>query len=72
LKVNRRFGGTYRLHLQDRRISRASDEHSTTGDMFLWNVGWISTDYIVLYPGRQYSTYYFVWNYKVKCTITLY
>jgi hypothetical protein len=26
LKVNRRFGGTYRLHLQGRRISRARNQ----------------------------------------------
>jgi hypothetical protein len=26
LKVNRRFGGTYRLHLQSRRISRAKNQ----------------------------------------------
>jgi hypothetical protein len=27
LKVNRRFGGTHRLHLQGRRISRARNQH---------------------------------------------
>jgi hypothetical protein len=26
LKVNRRFGGIYRIHLQDRRISRAKTQ----------------------------------------------
>jgi hypothetical protein len=29
LKVNRRFGGTYRLHLQSRRISRARDQRES-------------------------------------------
>jgi hypothetical protein len=29
LKVNRRFGGTYRLHLQDRRISEARNQYET-------------------------------------------
>jgi hypothetical protein len=29
LKANRRFGGTCRLHLQCRRISRAGKEHET-------------------------------------------
>jgi hypothetical protein len=41
LKVNQRFGGTYRLHLQDRRISRARYQI-------------LSTDYTTLYPRRQY------------------
>jgi hypothetical protein len=56
LKVNRSFGGTYRLHLQGRRISRARDQRESRwqaalcnpenrGDMFLRNVAWLSTDY---------------------------
>jgi hypothetical protein len=49
LKVNRRFGGTYRLHLQGRRISptrnqreskwQAEPSFEVGGDMFLENVG---------------------------------
>jgi hypothetical protein len=36
LKVNRRFEGTYRFHLQARIISRA---RNAAGDVFLQNVG---------------------------------
>jgi hypothetical protein len=83
LKVSRRFGGAYRLHLQGRSISRARNQgerkwreelclavlvtclppaftlvscsaYSSTlkmeADMFLRNVGWLSTDYTALYP----------------------
>jgi hypothetical protein len=42
LKVNLRFGGACRLHLQSRRIRRAR----------YGNFGWISTDYMALYPRR--------------------
>jgi hypothetical protein len=44
-KVKGRFGGTYRLHLQDQRISRARNQldlffnPEDGGDMFLLNVG---------------------------------
>jgi hypothetical protein len=34
---------------QGRRISRARDQREDGGDMFLRNVGWLSTDYTVLY-----------------------
>jgi hypothetical protein len=71
LKVNQRFGGTYRLHLQGRKISRALlatcfhagfllcsfYDLEDGGDMFLRNVGWLSTDYMSLYPKRWYSSY---------------
>jgi hypothetical protein len=56
LKVNRRFGGTYCLHLQGRKLSWARKQHDSRwllpsllslffdpedgGDMFLRNVGW--------------------------------
>jgi hypothetical protein len=69
LKVNRRFGGMYRLHLQGRRISRGRNQHALLvtcfhadfllslffdpedgGDMFPWNVGWLSTDYMANIP----------------------
>jgi hypothetical protein len=62
LKVNRRFGGTYRLHLQGRRISRASFhagfllglvfDAEDGGDMILRNVGWLSTHYTALFSKR--------------------
>jgi hypothetical protein len=44
LKVNRRFGGTCRLHFQGRRISQARNQHeikrqAEPGDVFLRNVG---------------------------------
>jgi hypothetical protein len=50
LKVNRRFGRTYRLHLQDWRMNLARNQHESmwqaeSGVMFLRNVGWISADY---------------------------
>jgi hypothetical protein len=66
LEANWYFGGTYRLHLQGWRISRAmfascfhggfllglfsGSEHD--GDIFLRNVGWLSSDYTALYPSR--------------------
>jgi hypothetical protein len=61
-KVNLRFGGKYRLHLQGRRINRARDQRESRwqiepvlkpefgGDMFFRNVGWLSTEYTALYP----------------------
>jgi hypothetical protein len=73
LKVNRRFGGTCRLHLHGLRISQAINQHKACsacyllhtgyllglffddgdgGNMFLQNVGWPSTDYMVLCPRR--------------------
>jgi hypothetical protein len=66
LEYNRRFKGTYRLHLQGRRISRTRNQHESRwqaelglffdpedgGDMFLRNVGCNSTDYTVSYPRR--------------------
>jgi hypothetical protein len=49
LKVDRRFGGIYRLHLQCRRVSQARDQceagsRQSSGDMFFRNVGWFSTN----------------------------
>jgi hypothetical protein len=70
LKVNRRFGGTCRLHLLGRRISQASNQSSAFcllhagslfgiffdiedgTDIFLRNVGWLSTEYTALYSRR--------------------
>jgi hypothetical protein len=67
LKVKRRFGGTYRLHYQSRRISRVLlsscfqtgislglfFDSKDEGDMFLRNVYLISSDYTTLYPRRS-------------------
>jgi hypothetical protein len=69
LRANGHFGGTCRLHLQGRRISQARNQREymwqaqlwsgllfdreDRNDMFLWKVGWISTDYTVLWPRRQ-------------------
>jgi hypothetical protein len=64
LRVIRRFGGTYRLHLQGRKISWARNLRQSRwqvklysedeGDIFLRNVGWISRDYTALYSIRNY------------------
>jgi hypothetical protein len=48
MKVNLRFGGSYRLLLQDRRISRARNQPDSRWQV----VGGISTDYTALYPRR--------------------
>jgi hypothetical protein len=64
LRCNRRFGGTYRLHLQGRRSKYACHllicwfllnyffYPEDGGDIFLRNVGCNSTDYTALYPRR--------------------
>jgi hypothetical protein len=36
LKVNQSFGGTCRLHLQDRRISQAKNQHETGSKQSNW------------------------------------
>jgi hypothetical protein len=73
LKVNRRFGGTSRLHLQGRRISLTEPachqlssrfllglfiDPKNGGDMLLWNVNWFSTDFTALCPKRYVSSCY--------------
>jgi hypothetical protein len=40
------------------------DRHG--GNMFLWNVSWLSADYILLYPKRQNSLYKFSYIYSVS------
>jgi hypothetical protein len=42
MKVNRSFGGTYRLHLQGRRVSQARNQHEDGSEMFLRTVGLLS------------------------------
>jgi hypothetical protein len=64
LSVNRRFGGTYRLHLQSYAchllllwfLARYFFEPEDRGDIFLRNVSWNSTDYTALYPRTWYSS----------------
>jgi hypothetical protein len=71
LKVNRRLGDICRFHHQGRRISQTRNQRERSSafplvfvglvylknwaDMFLRNVGWLSTDYTALYPRRQTS-----------------
>jgi hypothetical protein len=53
LKVNKRFRGTYRLHLQVWRISWARNQRESRWQAelcFLQNVGWYSMEYAALYP----------------------
>jgi hypothetical protein len=60
LKVNRHFRGTYHLHFQSRIVSQARNQHVAVirqssdwyvgNDVFLRNVGWLSTVYMVIYP----------------------
>jgi hypothetical protein len=73
LQVNWRFRTTHRFHLQD-RISEsrnqyeAGNKHSTAedgGNMFLWNVGWISLNYTALHPRKFNSST--VTTLKPKC-----
>jgi hypothetical protein len=64
LICNRRFGGTYRLHLQGRRefqqepackqvvLAEIFFDPEDGGDMFIRNVGCISTDYTAPHPRR--------------------
>jgi hypothetical protein len=60
----RRFRGTYRLHLQGRRIVQQTSKQATFfdpedgGDTFLRNVGYNSADYTASYPRRRYSSNY--------------
>jgi hypothetical protein len=65
LKVNQCFRGTCHLHLQVWIISQAISRwgfllgvffNSENGYMFLWNVGWLSMDYVAFYPIRQNSS----------------
>jgi hypothetical protein len=53
LKVNQRFGGTYRLHIQGRRISRDRTSVKAGGKQ--------------LYPRRQYSSNIFLCHILLSC-----
>jgi hypothetical protein len=57
LKVNRRFGGTCRLHVQSRRIRQERNKREADSkqswrweDTFLRYFGWLSTDFTMRYP----------------------
>jgi hypothetical protein len=50
LKVDRRFGGSYRLHLQGPIIRARYLRESR------WQTGWFTTDCTALYPRRQCSS----------------
>jgi hypothetical protein len=72
LSCNRRFGGTYRLHLQGQAGGKLATcllagscwnyffGPEDGGDMFLRNVGCNSKDYMTSYPRRWYSLSLFV------------
>jgi hypothetical protein len=66
LKVNGLFGGTCRLHLHDETSSASYVIHDSfllvlffgpedVGDIFLRNVGRLSTEYTPLLPRKQNS-----------------
>jgi hypothetical protein len=65
LKVNRRFGGTSRLHLQGRKTCQVRTQHEAGGNcyMFLRNVIWLSTGYTAFYPRRYNSSLFFNYEY---------
>jgi hypothetical protein len=65
LKVNGRFGGTYRLVSCSAYSSTLKMEA-----MFLWNIG-LSTDYTASYPRRQNSTLILVqiWWFWQSCAV---
>jgi hypothetical protein len=48
LKINRCFGGTCRLHFQDRIINQARNQRESGWQSEPRNVGWLSLDYTAL------------------------
>jgi hypothetical protein len=68
LEVDRHFGATCRFHHEGRRICSACYQIHYSfflglffdtedgGDLFLRNVGWLSTDYTALFPRRENSS----------------
>jgi hypothetical protein len=74
LKVNQHFRGICFLNLQGQRISQSWNHHEARskdsllpagGDMLLRNVGWLSTDYMMLYPKRwNFSPNVYSWDYS--------
>jgi hypothetical protein len=79
LKVNQRFRGTFRSHLQTWRISQTRNQLYASswflalltynpedgGEMFFRNVGLNSTDYKELYP-KSYNFYLSKYYLKIK------
>jgi hypothetical protein len=56
LKVNRRFGGKFWLHLYDRRISHERNQGESRWQVICSSlICWFSTEYTVLDPIREYS-----------------
>jgi hypothetical protein len=78
LKNNRCFGGTYRINLQDRRISQTITHREAGskpcrpfdpengGDMLFRNIGWISADYKALYPRRSNSSKNIIYRLMIR------
>jgi hypothetical protein len=63
VKVSRRFGGTYRLRLQGRKIRRTRNQRDSGWQAeLLRNVGWLSTDYTALYQHLLASLCLSEWN----------
>jgi hypothetical protein len=56
IKVNRSFGETYRLNLHADFLLGLLLNLQDGGDMFLQNVGRLSSDYTVLYTKTQNSS----------------
>jgi hypothetical protein len=77
LRVNRRFGGTYRLHMLATcfhagfLLSLYFDPEDGR-NMFLRNLGWFSTDYTALYPRRLYSHITAAWDQTTCSLVGLY
>jgi hypothetical protein len=56
LKVSRRFGALLATSFHARFLLALFFDPEDGGDMFLRNIGWLSRDYMVLYPRRQNSS----------------
>jgi hypothetical protein len=67
IKDSRRFGETYRLRFQGWRISQVRNQRKSRCkaglffdpkdgvDTFFRNIGWLTMDYMILYPTSQFS-----------------
>jgi hypothetical protein len=52
LKINQRFGGTYRLHIHAGFLLDLFFDPEDGCDMFFRNASLLSTDYTAIYPRR--------------------